>query len=161
MAKQCLVCAHPAVATIDEALVAGKECTGLSGLFRLSVDSLRRHRRAHLPAAAVVRREAAEEERAETLVEQAQALHRKTLEALDGADAAGDRAMVLRAVREARRNLELMARLLGEIDDRPQINILWSPEWMRIRDAMLEALDPFPAARLAVAEAMVRLEVTG
>jgi hypothetical protein len=53
--------------------------------------------------------------------------------------------------------VELLAKLSGELDERPQVNILnvaASPEWLATQAAMLQALAPFPEARLAVAGAL-------
>jgi hypothetical protein len=38
------------------------------------------------------------------------------------------------------------------------VNILVSSEWGLVRQALLVALDPFPAARIAVAGALSQLE---
>jgi hypothetical protein len=64
----------------------------------------------------------------------------------------------LSAIREARSNLELLAKLLGEPDERPVTNVLVSAEWVSVRTAMMEALDPYPQARVAVAERLSELE---
>ena len=46
--------------------------------------------------------------------------------------------------------IELLAKLTGELDDKPEVNIVLSPQWLTIRGAILEALEPFPEARVAV-----------
>jgi len=58
------------------------------------------------------------------------------------------------AIREARGNIELLAKLLGELDERPVINLVAAPEWIQIRTAILVALQPYPEARVTVAEAL-------
>jgi hypothetical protein len=59
----------------------------------------------------------------------------------------------LGAIREARGNLELLAKLLGELDERP-VNVLLSPEWLNLRTVIVTALEPHPEARGAVLEAI-------
>jgi hypothetical protein len=54
--------------------------------------------------------------------------------------------------------LELLGKLAGELQSAPQVNILISPEWVRLRTLILEALEPYPDARLAVAGALRRLD---
>ena len=44
--------------------------------------------------------------------------------------------------------------LLGDLDDRPVVNVLVSPEWQQVRAQILAALDPYPEARFAVAGAL-------
>ncbi len=55
------------------------------------------------------------------------------------------------AIGEARRNLELLAKLIGQLDTRPTFNLLIAPEWLAVRTVLLSALAPYPAARAAVA----------
>ena len=61
-------------------------------------------------------------------------------------------------MREARGNLELLAKLLGELDERPVTNVMVSSEWVSVRTAMMEALSSHPEARVAVAERLKELE---
>jgi len=51
---------------------------------------------------------------------------------------------------EARQDLELLAKLLGELDERPQFNLHISPEWLELRAVILGALEPHPDAARAV-----------
>ena len=73
---------------------------------------------------------------------------------------ANDLRTALAAVREARGNLELIGKLLGELDERPAVNLLVSTEWMAARAALLSALGPYPDARAAVAGRLLALEGT-
>ena len=52
------------------------------------------------------------------------------------------------------KQIELQAKLIGELDDRPQVNLLVAPQWLELRVQILAALQPYPEARLAVAEAL-------
>ena len=73
------------------------------------------------------------------------------LTVLRDAKAAGDGELMLKAVDRVHRQVELQAKLLGDLDDRPQINVLVSPEWVALRGQIVQALAPYPEARLAVA----------
>jgi hypothetical protein len=55
------------------------------------------------------------------------------------------------AIRKAWGNLELLAKLLGELDELPQVNVVLTPEWYALREAILAALVPYGEARSAVA----------
>ena len=64
--------------------------------------------------------------------------------------------------KELRGCLELLARLNHELDERPvtvALNVLSSPEFARAVNRMVEALAPYPEARLAAAEALDVLDV--
>ena len=54
------------------------------------------------------------------------------------------------AIREARGNLKLLAKLLGELDERPVVNLNVFPEWLELRAVIVGALEPHPDARGAV-----------
>jgi len=64
------------------------------------------------------------------------------------------RLLLLRTSAQLQSNLELIAKLIGQLDERPQVNILVLPEWVRIRGALMAALAAYPDARLAVAAAL-------
>jgi hypothetical protein len=55
---------------------------------------------------------------------------------------------------EARRDLELLAKLLGQLDERPVVNILISPQWLELRATLVGALVGYPEAASAVLAAL-------
>jgi hypothetical protein len=69
---------------------------------------------------------------------------------------ADPRDLVLKTAARLQDQLELLAKLLGELDERPQVNILMSPEWLEIRTAIVVALEPYEDARAAVLGALER-----
>lgn len=73
---------------------------------------------------------------------------------------ADPRELVLKTADRLRSQTELLAKLLGELDDRPQVNVLMAPEWLNVRTALLEALRPYPEARTAVAARLVALDAS-
>jgi hypothetical protein len=158
MPRTCRVCEHPNREEIDRALVAGDANTKLSSVFAVSEQALRRHKGSHLPAKLVMAEAAAEVAEADGLLDQVRDLQRRVLDILDKAEEAGELRTALSAIREARGNLELLAKLLGELDERPVTNVLVSAEWVTLRTAMMEALGPYPRARVAVAACLSELE---
>lgn len=70
------------------------------------------------------------------------------------ARADGKHAILLQAVDRIARQIELQARLPGQIQDAQTVNVAVLPEWHGIRQTVLEALRPYPDARLAVAQAL-------
>jgi hypothetical protein len=83
-----------------------------------------------------------------------------TLTVLNDARLAGQPDLVLRAADRVQRQLELQAKLLGELDERPRLNVILTPEWLSARTALLAALAPYPEARVAVAERLLSLEAS-
>jgi len=89
---------------------------------------------------------------------QLRAINSAALVVLRDARTAGDGRLVLLAIDRIHRQLELQAKLLGELDDRPTINLLMAPEWILVRSTVLSALQPYPDATVAVSAALLSLE---
>ena len=60
----------------------------------------------------------------------------------------------LAAIRDVRGNIELLACLLGELDERPVINLTLSAEWLELRGVIVAALEPHAEARESVLRAL-------
>jgi hypothetical protein len=154
MTRSCLVCSHPDAVEINEALIVeGVPNRRVAARYELSETTVRRHRE-HIPELLV---EASNHESiygAEEILGKIEDLQRETLEQLEGAKGEDDRRLVLHAIREARHNLELVAKVRQLINDAPQINIALSPEWIRVRGVIVGALEEHPEARGSVLRAI-------
>ena len=69
------------------------------------------------------------------------------------AEEMGDLRTALAGVRELTRIVELMAKLRGEIEQK-EINIYLNPEWIKLRAVIINVLEPYPDARLKLAEVL-------
>jgi hypothetical protein len=154
MPRSCTICEHPEREAIDRALVGDSSNLSVSSLFAVSEQALRRHKTNHLPAKLVMAQQAEEVAEADDLLDQVRNLQARTLAILEAAEETSQHRTTLAAIREARSNLELLAKLLGELDDRPQINVLISPEWLELRAVIVGALEPHSEARGAVLAAI-------
>ena len=142
MPRACNICTHPDREAIDEALISGVAFRALVAKYRVSKDSLSRHKANHLPAKLVMAQAAQEVAQADDLLAQMQNLQRRTLAILEAAEGSNQNRTALSAIREARSNLELLAKLLGELDERPVVNLSLSPEWLELRTVIVTALEP-------------------
>jgi hypothetical protein len=152
--RSCTICEHAEREAIDRALVAGEANTKLSSVFAVSEQALRRHKGSHLPAKLVMAQAAEEVAQADTLLDQVRDLQRRALDILDKAEDAGELRTALGAIREVRGNLELLAKLLGELDERPVVNLNLSSEWLELRAVIVTALEPYSEARESVLRAL-------
>jgi hypothetical protein len=150
--RVCTVCSHPDVAGIDQALVAGGVNRRIAAQYGLTEASVRRHKEEHVPAKIAKAKKAQTVADADDLLHQAGALRTKAMSLLLKAEAAGDYRTALAGIREARGCLELLARLMGELNDQANINVIVAPVWIELRAAVFDALQPYPDARIAVAE---------
>ena len=158
MPRTCTVCTHAQRRAIDRALVLQIPFRNIAQQYDLSPDAVYRHGRDHLPALLATAQEAEDAAAADDLLAQLRDLHATTLALLKKADAAGSLGPALMAVREARGNLELLAKLTQQLDSRPVLNLLIAPEWLTVRAVLLQALAPYPEARAAVAGRLAELE---
>jgi hypothetical protein len=154
--RTCTVCVHPNREQIDVALVAGEPNRRIATQHSLSEASVRRHHDGHLPSTLLKAKEVEEVARADDLLAEVRSLQARTLAILEAAEETKELRTALGAIREARSNLELLAKLAGDLDERPLVNILIAPE---VRYVIVEALSPYPEARLSVANALAELEV--
>ena len=156
----CTICRHPDRPAIDRALVAGESFRHVAERFGTSATAAFRHKGDHLPAAMVKAHEAEDIGHAIDVVAQLKAINAATLAVLADARRAGDGDLALKAVDRVQRQLELQAKLIGQLDERPVVNVLVAQEWLSIRAVLIDALGAYPDARQAVAASLLRLEGT-
>ena len=153
MPRTCTICTHEQRPEIDAALLNGEPYRHIAARFDTSTGALQRHRE-HLPSQLVKAREAEEITQADTLLEQVRSLQTRALSILDRADDSGDLRTALGAIREVRSNLELLAKLLGELQQEGTVNVTLTPEWLGLRAVVISALTPYPDAAQAVSKAL-------
>jgi hypothetical protein len=154
VARTCTICSHPHRGDIDRALVSGESFRNIAERFGTSAAALHRHSGEHLPAKLVKAREEEDIRQALDVVKQLKAINSASLNILEEARDEGEPDRALRAVDRIHKQVELQAKLLGELDDRPQVNVLVSPEWVQLRTTIITALEPHPQARESVLRAI-------
>jgi hypothetical protein len=154
MPRVCTICTHEQRGEMEAALLTDEPLRDIARRYATSKDALARHRDGHISRHLAKAHEAHEVAQADNLLEQVRTLQSKALSILDRADAAGDLRTALSAIREARGNLELLAKLLGELQQEGTINVSVSPEWLTLRAVLIQALQPYPEAARAVSKAL-------
>ncbi len=157
MARTCSICSHPLRKEVDAALSeTGVVIARVASDFAVSPDALKRHRANHLLPE---RREALSNDPELASVDplgEMRTLYHRMIGFLGRAEEADNWPAVRSFHAEARKDLELLAKLLGELDERPQVNVvLIAPQALTV---IAKALDPYPEARKAVVEALEPLE---
>jgi hypothetical protein len=126
----------------------------IAGRFDLPRSNIHRHEEDHLPKALAKAHEARKVAHADDILARLLALHAETMGIFREARAANDNDIALRAIARAERQLELQARLIGELKDAAPtvtVNVLASPEWRALEQVLIDALSGFPKAREVVA----------
>lgn len=158
MPATCSVCSRSDRAAIDDALISGTAYRTIAARHDgVSLSALTRHRRAHVsPAlqAVVVERAQAG---AVSALDRLEDLYTEATAILAALKADGNSTKALAAVQVLAGVVEKIARITGELDDRPQVavvNLQSSPDWQQVRAVILGALATHPDARAAVVRAL-------
>lgn len=160
-ARRCTGCGHVDRPALDEAMtLEPTRNAAIAERFGLSRDAVRRHREHLSPAlkAAITRREKVGPRKALDRLEE---LYDSARAILEAATADGKPTMALGAIKELRGIVETLAKVTGELDESPRVqvvNLQTSPEWQQIRAVLVSALAPFPEAAQVVSGRLLELE---
>ena len=119
MPRSCPICDHEDLDEINAALASNERIRTIAERWSVRKTALMRHRNEHLPFSAIEAKEAEEAEEvapAEDLLDQVRDLQESALATLEEAEEAEELNAALRAIREAKGNLELMTKPLNELD---------------------------------------------
>ena len=164
MPRECTACAHPEAFAINEAIAEGKLSNRrIAAQYDLSEQAIRRHR-GHIPELLVKASQAMEVAQADYLIDKLRGLEEDARQALE-ANRGEDWRVFLAALSEIRENIKLLVQVSGKLQEvqlqmNTQVNVALAehPEWQRIEDVLTRALEPYPAARFAVADALREIE---
>ena len=157
MGRVCTICSHEQRFAIEE-LLATRQSTyrGIARKYGVSEDAVSRHVKAghvsHLLALAADAERAA---RADGLLDRIEALHSRTLAILEAVEGTDEHGTALAAIREARRNLELIGEVTRELDRvGTTINLELTVEWLEVKAVLVNTLASYPEAQQAVFDAL-------
>ena len=154
MPRTCTICSHEHRDAMEDAFIAGQAKRRIASQHGVTERAVRYHMREHLPALLALARDAERAARADTLLDRIEALHSRTMAILEAVEGTDEHGTALAAIREARRNLELVGEVTRELDRAGTINVALNPEWLEIRGVIIAALEPHPAARDSVLRAL-------
>lgn len=123
MPRTCTICKRGKSNEINSALLENEAYRSVAKRFGASESAVYRHQQEHLPREMVRAKEAMQEVNAGTLFERLRALGVETAAILKSARESGNDAIALQAIGRAEKQLELEARLLGEIDERVRVAV--------------------------------------
>src|SRR6266567_3655106 len=158
MPRTCTICSHAERATIEAAIVAGTPYRDIALHFSVGHMSVARHADGHIAEAIKHAQVAKEEAQTLDVVRQLVTINTVTLAILKEARDTKENNLALQAVDRVMKQLELQAKLLGDLDSAPTVNVWLPTDWATIELAIASALAPFPQAATAVADALARVE---
>ncbi len=151
MPRTCTICTHPERAQIEAAIAAGTSYRVISRQFSVGHDSVQRHAADHIQEAIKQTQAAKEEAHGLDVVKQLHVINGITLAILQEARKDKMYALALSAIDRVQKQIELQAKLLGDIDKpAPQVQEgliipsdafahLSATNRMEIRRALVEA----------------------
>jgi hypothetical protein len=169
MSRTCTVCNHPSLAEINRLLLCSGSYRAIARQFDLSKDSLARHKENHIPELLVKSKEIQDTINADTLTGQIEEIRVKIKSLLQQAIDADNLRDAHNFVGDTLRQIELEAKLLGQIQEQSinvnlqqqSISIYQSPEWSVVGDILAQILAPYPDLRREVAAEFLALERGG
>ncbi len=159
MPRVCTVCRHPDRNAIDTAIVTHVSNRNIAAQHGLTSSGVWRHGKSHLRETLVKATTAAEVVHADSLLDKVKGYIVEAEAMVREARTDDDKRTALQALDRAMSGVTLLAKLSGDLDERPNVNVLLAaPEWRLVQVAIFEALETFPEARAAVASGLMRLE---
>ncbi len=156
MPRTCTICSHPERGDIESAIVAQVSYRDIARQWHTSKDAVARHAAEHISQAISRAQEAKEAAQALDVVKEMEWCNQAAHTLYDGAlaETQPDRRTALSALAEVRKQTELWAELQGELDRSTHIDLRLDPQWLSMRELIFRALEPFPQAKRAVAQAL-------
>jgi hypothetical protein len=159
MPRVCTICYHPERIAIEAEIIARTPLRNIAERFSIGYVSVQRHATNHLvQAIKEVRQEQAIQSGSHALDRMAKG--EKIVDEIVVYSWGGETGkeakmpeLALKALAEQRRQVELRAKIEGELDER-SLTITAIPEWRELRTLLLEALALHPQAKMAVIRAL-------
>jgi transposase-like protein len=156
LGRVCTICSHEQRFAIEE-LLATRQSTyrGIARKYGVSEDAVSRHVKAgHVSQLLALAADAERAARADTLLDRIEALHSRTMAILEAVEGKDEHGTALAAIREARRNLELIGEVTKELDRAGTINLELTVEWQEVKAVLVNTLASYPEAQQAVFNAL-------
>jgi len=156
LGRVCTICWHEQRFAIEE-LLATRQSTyrGIARKYGVSEDAVSRHVKAgHVSQLLALAADSERAAQADNLLDRIEALHSRTLAILEAVEGADEHGTALAAIREARRNLELIGEVTRELDRAGTINLELTVEWQEVKAVLVNTLASYPEAQQAVFDAL-------
>jgi len=155
MPRICTICSHPSRDSIEQAILAGKALRRIAKDYSVSESSLRRHRDKHLRDLLAKSKELAELARADKLAEFILFVRREALSVYKEARKGKRLGIALEALNLGLNATATLGKVMGEMPETVHVRFT-EEDWAELVNVILNALDPYPDAKLVLAEALRR-----
>ncbi|MFC2094973.1 hypothetical protein ACFLSW_00840 [Candidatus Bipolaricaulota bacterium] len=152
MPRKCTVCVHPDRDSIDDAILTGTSLRDIARQWCVSKDAIKRHADNHIAKDLAAAHKAQESTRVDSLMDRVEKLLDESQELLEHGKHKKNAGAWAAGIREARMCLELLAKVRGELNAQPTVNVLLaSPEMSLVLASVLQVLNPYPELKQEIA----------
>lgn len=151
MARRCSFCEHSQRAELEKMLIQGTATqTEIARKLGVTQGAISQHMKHHLAGEVEPELPEIEVIHAKDTIDSIRELVASAERIKEKAEKTGKLTTALAAVRELTRLIELMAKIEQRIDRPNQINIHANPDYLQFRNAVIQALEPYPEAKQAL-----------
>lgn len=159
MPGKCSICYHPEREEIEKALLSGASFRETGKRFNVSWQSVGRHQRdGHITSTLIQSKRATEIAQGDNLLSEISNLKKRGLKLLSQAEEVKDIRGACAALKECRGIFELLGKMSGELQAGRTVNntqnVFNAPVFLEFQNTIMKALEPYPDARIAVAQAL-------
>lgn len=154
MARSCAFCTHKDRQKLEESLITHtKTQAEVAGILGIDQSRVSRHMSQHVSrAVAEAISQDQELEDGLNVTRQLIEINRAAREILSEARSKGDNYMALAAIARVEKQLELQAKLLGDIATGINIQIIQSPQFVEFKALILNTLNDYPEVKALVVD---------
>lgn len=159
MPGKCSICYHPQREEIEKALLSGASFRETGKRFNVSWQAVGRHQRdGHITSTLIQSKRATEIAQGDNLLSEISNLKKRGLKLLSQAEEEKDIRGACAALKECRGIFELLGKMSGELQAGRTVNntqnVFNAPVFLEFQNTIMKALEPYPDARIAVAQAL-------
>lgn len=155
MARHCSICIHDKRAEIELSVANGLSNRRIASQHGMSEAAIRRHMAEHIKQATKVQQEAKEISKKIDVMKQLLELNAVARSVMTRNYADKKDTLVLAAIDRIQKQLELAAKLQGDLDESTKIDISLHPDFQMVQQRILSALDKCPQdVKLLLVEAI-------
>ncbi len=144
--RRCSVCLHPKGGDVDVALVRRVPYREIERRYGVSKPALSRHLNEHVAPRVRKLREEGDDERGLAILDEVVSIFGGLRSFLIRAEQGEDGPEYRAHAAEMRKFLELAAKVQGDLDETPRVNVLLQAEWIELKAAIVGALQEHPDA---------------
>lgn len=144
--SRCSICLHPKGGDIDVALVRRVPYREIERCYGVSKPALSRHLNEHVAPKVRKLREEGDEERGLVILDEVISIFGGLRSFLMRAEQGEDGPEYRAHAAEMRKFLELAAKVQGDLDEAPRVNVLLQAEWIELKATIVGALQEHPDA---------------